>query len=256
VIDAALAKLWFPAIPGPRNGSLRLFCIPHAGAGASLYRTWAQQMPQSIRVSPVQLPGREDRFAEAPRSSIAAIADELAGALAGELDGHYALFGHSMGALIAFEVARRLRRQALPMPDGLVLAGHQAPHLPLARKPISRLPDAEFLNELRAMGGMPGEAFAHPELVEFVLPALRADFKACDDYVAGEEAPLDIPFAILGGWKDPYAPRHLLEHWREHSLKPSTLQMFPGGHFFPNENRDLLLRALAVRLTEWQTAQS
>jgi surfactin synthase thioesterase subunit len=256
LIGTARAKLWFPANPEAPNGSLRLFCIPHAGAGASIYRTWAEQMPRSILVSPVQLPGREDRFAEAPRTAIAEIADELTGAFAARLNGPYALFGHSMGALIAFEVARRMRRKGLPMPAGLVLAAHQAPHLPLARKPISHLPDAQFLNELRAMGGMPEEVFAYPELVDFVLPALRADFKACDEYVAAEEPPLDIPLAILGGWKDRYAPRHLLERWREQSLKPSTLQMFPGGHFFPNENRDLLLRALTIRLTEWQSAQA
>lgn len=245
-------RRWFPAHPKPRAGAIHLFCIPHAGAGASIYRSWVDLLPPSVLVSPVQLRGREDRLAEPPQPSITAIADDLAPALGSWVDGPYVLFGYSMGALIAFETARRLRRAGLPMPAGMIVAAHRPPHCPAARNPVWQLPDDQFLNELRSMGGMSNDVLACAELLELVMPALRADFKACDIYSWTHEAPLDIPLAVFGGWKDPQVPPETLGEWRECSLKPVTLRMFPGGHFFIRENRDLMLRSLAQSVVQFR----
>jgi surfactin synthase thioesterase subunit len=253
--NTAKGSLWLPARARPVRASgatLELFCLPHAGAGATLYRGWGEELPESIIVSPVQLPGRENRYGEAARTSITEISTELALVLAGAITGPYALFGCSMGALIAYETALQLRRLGLTMPAGLVVAAHQPPHQRLARKKIWQLPKPEFLEELRSMGGMPEELWAHPELVEFLLPTLRADFQACDTYRYSGEAPLSIPVAVLGGWNDEHVRPDLLEAWGEMTTQGCTTHMFPGGHFFMKDNRSAMLRTLAKCLSDWQ----
>jgi medium-chain acyl-[acyl-carrier-protein] hydrolase len=238
-------RSWLPVYPEPRPDATRLFCIPHAGAGASIYRSWGDRLLPSVLVSPVQLKGREERFKEWPQTSIVAIASDLASILAERVEGPFVLFGYSMGAIIAWETARTLRRIDGPMPSAIVLAAHRAPHLPLPRKPIWNLPEKEFLAELRDIGGISDEVLACPELMDFVMSALRADFEACETYRCAEEAPLDIPVAVFGGAKDHFVPPDSLEAWSEHSLRPLTLRTLPGGHFFLRENRAQLQEYLA-----------
>ena len=253
VLDArALRRLWLPAFtPSPR-GALRLVCIPHAGAGASIYRRWSGLLPPSILVSPVQLPGREERYSESPKKSIQEIAEELAPILGASVDGSFALFGYSMGALIAFETARQLRKQGLPMPCGIIVAAHQPPQQSIVRKPIYHLPEDEFLTELREIGGMPEELFDYPELLEFVLPALRSDLQACDTYFCTPEEPLAVPFAVVGGRYDPHVPTESLIDWKEQSSEPCSVDLLPGGHFFLRESRDLLLERVLQCLSRWK----
>jgi medium-chain acyl-[acyl-carrier-protein] hydrolase len=243
--------LWFPNRPqGPAEG-LTLVCFSYAGAGASVYSDWQKNMPSFISIWPVQLAGREQRCAEPPRTSIHQLAEEIASQLESFVPVPYALFGYSMGALLAYETMLRLRSRNFPAPVGMIVAAHQAPQLPLTRKRISGLNDAEFLSEVRAMGGMREEVFAHPELLDYILRALRADFTACDCYVHEENEPLDLPLAVFGGWKDPFVPRSALVPWRELVNRPCHLQMFPGGHFFIHENRALVLHSVAARLGIW-----
>lgn len=210
-----------------------------------MYRKWVDLLSPSLLVSPLQLPGREERFKEPPLKTVTAVADAVAPVLASRHDGPYLIFGHSMGALIAFETALRLRAIGAPAPLGIVLAAHRAPHLPSCIKPAWNLPDDLFLAELRRGGGTPEEALSNPELLAFLMPALRADFQVCDTYAwEPGHAPLDIPFAVFGGLADPYVPRQSLSAWSRHTTRALTLRMFPGGHFFLKDDRDPVLAAL------------
>jgi len=234
--------------PNP-EARLRLFCIPFAGGGASIYRLWASQLPSSIEVCPIQLPGREDRYREPAFTSITAAAQVLARELTPFLDKPYAIFGHSMGALVGFEVTRALRRARLAAPLGLFVAAYPAPQAPLARSPIHHLPDRDFIEEMRRMEGTPAAVLDNVELMEFMLPILRADFEACDTYTNVPEAPLECPLLVYGGADDREVGEAGLRQWRDQAAQSFALRMLPGNHFFVQSHRDLLLADIAGQLT-------
>jgi len=235
--------------PNP-EARLRLFCLPFAGGGASMFRTWGKALPPTIEVCPVQLPGREERLADPPYTNLRALAESLAVQLQPYVQKPFALFGHSVGALLAFELTTSLRRQSAPMPRVLFLSAHRAPHLPLHRKPLYQLPDAEFLQEVRAIGGTPAAVFATQALLDLVLPALRADFTALDTYRFVPEAPLACPLVLYAGRKDTEAPPQDVATWKEYTTRPTILQLFPGDHFFLRADRDLLLQTTAAILVQ------
>jgi medium-chain acyl-[acyl-carrier-protein] hydrolase len=235
--------------PSPNPAArLRLFCLPFAGGGASIFRTWGRELSQSVEVCPIQLPGRENRLREPPYTDIRTLAERLADQILPYAQKPFALFGHSMGALLAFELARTLRRQENSMPTALFLSAHRAPHLPLHRKKLHGLPDAEFIQGVRSLGGTPQEVFDHQELVKVMLPALRADFTLCDGYSFVPEAPLDCPMVLYAGRQDTEVSPQEVEAWNQHTTQTARLRIFPGGHFFLRTDRDLLLRAMASAL--------
>lgn len=227
---------------------MRLFCLPFAGGGASAYRLWAAAVPSWIEVCPIQLPGREDRYREPAFTNLIGLSRALARELAPFLDKPFALFGHSLGALLAFETARALRQADAPSPRALFLAAYPAPHAPQARAPIHHLPDAEFIEEMRRLQGTPDAVLENRELMEFVLPILRADFQACDTYACTPEPPLAGPFFVFGGTEDAEVGEAGLERWREQTAGSFDLQMLPGTHFFVQSQRDTLLAAIAAHL--------
>jgi medium-chain acyl-[acyl-carrier-protein] hydrolase len=153
------------------EAQVRLFCLPFAGGGASIFRTWGRALPPTVEVCPVQLPGRENRLREPPYTDIQALAERLANQIHPYAQKPFALFGHSMGALLAFELTRTLRRQDGPMPRALFLSAHRAAHLPLRRQPLHGLPDPEFIQGVRRLGGTPAGVFEHKELLEITLSA-------------------------------------------------------------------------------------
>jgi medium-chain acyl-[acyl-carrier-protein] hydrolase len=235
--------------PSPNPAAhLRLFCLPFAGGGASIFRTWGRALPQVVEVCPIQLPGRENRLGEPPDTDVRTLAERLAGQILPYARKPFALFGHSMGALLAFELTRTLRRLGGPMPCVLFLSAHRAAHLPLRRKPLHGLPDPEFIQALRGLGGTPGEVFEHEDLLKVMLPVLRADFTLCDRYRFVPEAPLDCPLVLYAGRQDTEVSPQEIEAWNEHSTQTSRLRIFPGDHFFLRSDRDLLLRAIASTL--------
>lgn len=246
--DSAVRQ-WLPSAPTWRPGCVRLICFPFAGAGASVYRAWSNLLPPEFLVSPVQLKGREERWNEAPHRTIAEIVAELGPALADMCDVPSIFFGYSMGALVAFELVHYLRQAGFPMPSALVVGARGAPHMPSTRNPIWNLPDDRFLAEIRELGGMPEEILQSPELLEFVMPALRADLQVCDTYTYQQLPPLDIPLVAFGGLLDRHVPQAHLEAWQEQTSRPLTTELFPGGHFFLKEDRDLMLRSLIRFLT-------
>ena len=231
--------------PGPKT-RLRLFCFPYAGAGALIFRTWSDSLPADVEVCPVQLPGRGSRMTERPFTQLSPLVEALAQALAPLLDRPFAFFGHSLGALVSFELARRIRRQHGVHPARLFVSAARAPQIPHRGPSIHTLPDKEFLMELRRLSGTPSELLDHEELMEIMLPILRADFALYETYLYSIEPPLNCPISAFGGLQDSKVSDSDLEAWRAQTSVSFSLQMFPGDHFFLKQ--PLLLRSLVQEL--------
>ena len=242
---------WF-VISRPRpQARLRLFCFPYSGAGPNIFYQWANLLPPAIEVCAVQYPGRGVRMSEPPIVHM----DELIAAIAPQMSSYFdkpfAFFGHSLGAVVAFELARGLRRDYDRLPVHLIVSGHSAPQIPDRRPPIHALPDDVFIAELRKLNGTPEEVLQNQELLSLLLPILRADFQLSETYEYRPEAPLATPLAAFGGLGDPFINREELEAWAEHSSAGFRVRMFPGDHFYLNTNRALLLQALARELAPY-----
>jgi medium-chain acyl-[acyl-carrier-protein] hydrolase len=229
------------------RASLRLFCFSYAGGGASIFRQWADLLPQDIELCAIQLPGREYRLAEPAYTQMAPLIEALAEAIEPYLDRPFAFFGHSMGSLVSFEIARQLRRTHDKQPVRLYLGAYRAPHLPNPNVKIYHLPLEVFKVILRA-DGIPERILQNEELMQAMLPTLRADFELCDTHVHKEEAPLQCPFLIFGGQEDRRISAADLDAWRVHSIAECSLSLLPGSHFFLHSAQDLLLAALSQDL--------
>jgi len=218
-------------VPDPA-ARVRLVCFPHAGAGASLFARWKGLLPSTIQLCSVHLPGRETRLSEPPDSQIEPLVEDLRRSLTSFADRPIALFGYSMGALLAFEVARALRRTGIP-PVALFVAALRAPQIPSQRMRISGLPEPEFLAALiQRYGGIPREILNEPELLRLFIPILRTDLALIEEYRYDPGPPLQCPIRCFGGTEDASVTRAELEMWREQTLGNFDLQMMSGGHFF------------------------
>lgn len=247
--NAIVGSPWFAGRPRTGRAALRLFCFPYAGGGAPIFHGWPQQLPPDIEVLALQPPGRGARLREAPFTRIAQLADAVAGAVAPYLDRPVALFGHSMGALVAFELARRLETAGVP-PLHLFVSGRRAPHLPPERPALHPLPEAEFRDELRRLNGTPAEVLEHAELMEMMVPILRADFEAVETYTCHDAPPLTCPVTAFGGEADPDVEPDALAAWEQHTTGRFAARMFPGDHFFLNhpQTQAVLLGVAAQEL--------
>lgn len=238
-----------PWIKKPRpnpDARQRLVCIPYAGGGASTFRRWPEQLPVAVEVVAVQLPGREERLMETPLDDAGTIASALAPEIQPELDRPWSLFGYSMGALVAFELARELRRLGAPPPRHLWAAAYRAPQLENPHEVLGDLSDEDFLEEVgRRYEAVPAAVRESPELLELFLPGLRADIAVCDGYVYRPEPPLDCAIRALGGRDDDQVTPAELEGWREQTTGEFALQLFGGGHFFLETAAAELLASVA-----------
>lgn len=233
-----------PAALQGTDAHTRVFCLPHAGAGASIYRTWANELPPGLQLCAVQLPGRENRLGEPPIDNAAALVRELVSGLRPFLDRPFVVFGHSMGALLAFELSCELRRAGLPQPAHLFLAAHRAPHLPFNQAPVHQLNPREFRAELRRLEGTPEAVLANEELMQIAEPILRADFKLCETYIYEPVEPLDVPLSVFGGERDPKVSAAVLAPWRAHTRAAVSVRVLPGGHLFLQSARAELVSAI------------
>lgn len=240
---AQTASPWLLTCPESKD-KIRLFCLPYAGGGASIYRGWTKSLPDDAGVYPIQLPGRENRIAEPPLCDMGELAGAISEAMVPYLQCPFILFGHSMGARIAFELARHLRRKWGIQPNCLIVSGSRAPHIP-EPKPLHHLPDDEFVQELRRFSGTPEAILQSKELMGLFIPLLRADFTIDETYICSEEAPLDCPISAFGGTEDREAQREEIEAWKRHTSCDFTFEMIEGDHFFLQERRDVLLRSVS-----------
>jgi surfactin synthase thioesterase subunit len=242
------AALWRYAQEAPV--AVRLICLPHAGGGAFLQRRWPDWLPPSIEVVSVELPGRGTRMREPPATDLRVAAASLEADLASLADLPLAIFGHSMGAILAFELA--LRRQRLGQtPLAVFLAGCAAPERLAERPNIHALDDDAFLARLVRLEAIPAEVLADPDLRAMVLGILRADITMLEAYVGEKDAVLDCPVWVLGGREDDAATATDLLQWRDHARGGFEHADFPGGHFFVNSEAQALVDFLGTRLSSF-----
>lgn len=213
--------------------SFRLICVPFAGRGASVYREWPALIPPNVEMCALQLPGRESRPNDRPFKRLTEAVQEAEELLQPYLDVPYALFGHSMGALICFELARSMRRNQRPGPVHLFASGRRAPHLPDPTPFLHPMPDEHFVSEiLRRFKGIPTQVLREPDLMKLLLPMLRADVEMVETYSYVPEAALECPITVLGGREDTEAGFEELIAWRQHTSQRFQTEILSGNHFF------------------------
>jgi len=240
---------WLPGYKDKPDARVRLFCFPYAGGNAGSFRAWQNLLPSFVQVSPVQPPGRGERLSEPAFNHLPDMIEALGSSLLPFLNKPFAFFGHSMGALIVLEFTRWLRRTNNPLPIRLFISGRRAPQFPEEEPPSYDLPEPEFIERLRELNGTPQEVLAHPELMQLMIPLLRADFSVCETYQYTVEPPLNCPITVFGGLGDIEVQREKLVPWREHTTSSFSLHIFPGDHFFIHSAQNEISRVIAQQLT-------
>jgi len=240
---------WFIRAPAAR-GRLRLYCFSYAGGSAGSYLPWQAALGREIELCAVQLPGRGGRLAEAPLASLRQLVGTLAAELRSHVDRPFAFFGHSLGALVAFELVRQLRMLGSALPRQLIVSGCEAPHRRQAARALHTLPDAELIEALRGYNGTPPEVLAHRELMALLLPAVRADFSMAETYSYQQQAPLALPLTVLAGRGDEYVDAERVEAWRHESSASCEVHWFQGDHFFLHSEQAAVLACLRQALEE------
>lgn len=235
---------WFVRPRANPLASLRLLCFPYAGGGTSVYHDWTEGLPNNVEVISVLLPGRGPRLKEKPLISIMGIVDALLEQIQTLDSKPIALFGHSYGGLLAFELARALEKVNHP-PIFTALSACRAAHLPNPKSPIHDLPPEDFIRELKALEGTPPEIIAHHDLLHAALPSLRADFEALETYAYSEGAKLASPLYVFGGLQDSIVSRPELETWEQLTTGYFKLQMLVDRHHYLESSRGALLRMIS-----------
>ncbi|HVU69241.1 MAG TPA: alpha/beta fold hydrolase [Ktedonobacteraceae bacterium] len=243
-------EAWIQRYRPNDQARLRLFCFPYAGGRASIFRPWAESLSSEIDVCSIQLPGREERLREPPYRKLEPLVEALATAMLPYLDRPFAFYGHSMGALVAFEVARHLRNEYERYPVALHLAAFRSPQLPNPNIKIYHLPIEVFKVVLRA-DGIPETILQNDELMQLMLPTLRADYEVCDTYQYREEPALSCPFYLYCGTEDIRIREADMLGWPVHTLKESRMTPVAGSHLFLHAAQDFLLNEITQSLDRY-----
>jgi len=231
--------------PNPQ-ARLRMFCFPYAGGAAQVFRSWQMDLPSSVEVFPVQLPGRWTRIKERPFTKIESLVETLSSELLPYFDRDYVFYGHSLGALISFELARVLRTKSRLGPRLLMVSARRAPQVIRSDIPIYSLPDDEFIEQvIKRYAGVPKVVLEEPELLKILLPALRADLEMFETYKYVHMPPLSCPIVAFGGKEDPNAKEEELGRWREQTTEWFDLKTFGGDHFFLQSSQKELLENIS-----------
>jgi len=238
---------WFVCPQANPNTETRLFIFPYAGGSPAAFWKWAAEFPDYLETWIAHYPGRGSRFNEAPIKQLNILVEKLGQAIEPQLEKPFVFFGHSLGGLVAFELAYYLHQNHLQQPKVLFAAGCRAPHQPATSLYIHTLPDSEFLQALRDLNGTPIEILENSELIELLRPTLRADFELAETYqFVFNRPPLSCPIVAFGGLNDQQLSQEHLQGWARHTNTDFRLQYFPGDHFFINEMED----AVIVSITE------
>lgn len=253
------SERWFKREPSRPGARARLFCLAHAGGGPVFFRAWRDSLGPEIELCAIVLPGRDGRRRELAFTRMGQLIGPLVDALRPLTDMPFALFGHSMGAAIAYEAARRLGSSAGGGPIGLFVSGRRAPFLPARRQPFHVLPDDEFLRVLGALNGTPREVLGDPELVRVFLPCLRADFELIETYEAMPGPPLSCSVSAFAGDSDPEVNPRELAAWSRVTSGEFRSRMFKGDHFYLQGAHPELLARLREELLyaarRWESSE-
>lgn len=227
---------------------LRLFCFSYAGGGASVFRTWSKSLSTKIEVCPIELPGRGSRLFETPLTRMEHLIEKLATVVVPYLDKPFAFFGHSMGGLVSYELACLLKQKFEQIPVHLFVSGCLPPHLFATRKPIHALPESNFLQELYRLKGTPKEILENAELMQLLLPSLRADFAIIETHIHRSKVALECPITAFDGLQDPEVNVDSVKAWSKLTNSFFSQHMLPGDHFFLHSSQNLLLDIIANKL--------
>jgi malonyl CoA-acyl carrier protein transacylase len=230
------------------DARLRLFCFHYLGGGASAFRKWSDSFPSEIQICPIQLPGRENRINEQPFQRIESLVEMLAQVLYPYMDRPFAFYGHSMGALISFELARQLRRQHGLIPVHLFAAAYYAPHAISPFQKISDIEKSELISSLPRLIDAPESLLKKTEFIEALLPTVKADLQIVGKHVYSDEEPLDCPISAFGGLQDKEVSYDDLSRWSEHTQSKFNSQMFPGKHLFLLRDREIVTKSIIQEL--------
>jgi medium-chain acyl-[acyl-carrier-protein] hydrolase len=242
------ADKWLARIRPSPQARVRLFCFPYAGGGGSVFFQWAFQLPELVEVCAVQLPGRESRFAESPVNRMENLTEILNDRLDSYVELPFAFFGHSMGGLIAFELARKLRTTKGLQPRHLFASGCRAPQLPLTEPPMHTLPDEPMFKRVEELGGTPADVLKSPELLEIILPALRADLAIVETYAYKHEDPLECGVTAFSGLRDRMVTETDVAEWEQQTRGSLVHHKLPGDHFFIHSARTSMLNIITADL--------
>ncbi|MER6046939.1 alpha/beta fold hydrolase [Streptomyces sp. NPDC001793] len=229
--------------PAPAAGS-RLMCFPHAGGSASFYFPVSTALSGSVEVLAMQYPGRQDRHGEPPIGSISVMADQLADALRPWTDRPFAFFGHSMGAVLAFETARRLEKEGIS-PTMLFLSGRRAPSV-FYDETVHQRDDEGLIAELKKLSGTDARVLGDEEILRMVLPAIRSDYRAIETYRCEPGAKVACPVTVLTGDDDPRTTIEDARGWQDHTDGPFDLAVYPGGHFYLADHQEDINKRLVA----------
>lgn len=243
-----MTSVWTCGVAAEADSStIRLFCFPFGGGGTRAFATWGRALGQRFEVCPAHLPGREERIRDPAITDMTRLVDEIMLDLRQVTTERFALFGHSLGALVAFEVAQRLARTG-EAPRLLAVSGQAAPHLSRRRPRISHLPEKDFVAALLREFEVGPALRENPSLLSMVAPILQADFRLVESYTFTESPSLQCPIIAFGGESDAEASVEEVGAWRSQTTGSFGLRTFPGGHFYLVEKERALLRALRADL--------
>jgi medium-chain acyl-[acyl-carrier-protein] hydrolase len=230
------------------HAALRLFCFHYAGGGALSFRGWVDHVLPSVEICLIELPGHGMRLLEPAFTQLEPLIQALTLAILPNLFKPFVFFGHSMGSLISFELSQHLRNHHNQSPLHLFTAGHRAPQRTDPDPPIHALPESEFLEQIRRYNGTPEAVLENYELMQLLMPILRADFTIVESYTYVARPLLDCPITALGGWQDWKVKVRDLEAWHEQTNATFSLKMFPGDHFFIHSCQSQVLQFLNQEL--------
>lgn len=246
---------WFPYTQNSPTAQIRLFCFPYAGGNSLVFRNWMRFFGSDVEVLSLQMPGRGHRLYEPPFVRMELLVDALEAAIAKYLDKPIVFFGHSMGALISFELAHRLYKRQRRL-EHLFVSGRRAPHLADCTRATFNLPQPEFVKELQRLKGTPVEILQNEETLNFMLPLIRSDFELVQTYQYTPRGPLPCCITAFGGMADEDIPQEDIEAWQQHSQGKFNFRMFPGDHFFLQQEEQMLLSLVASELKKTKNAKS
>jgi medium-chain acyl-[acyl-carrier-protein] hydrolase len=231
LFDMVVPSLLLPAF-GFQLERLLLFCLPYAGASSSVYRDWTLMAPRFLQICPVELPGRGRLIGEPFARSLTTLARMISEEISNYADRPYTIFGHSMGALLTYEVAAQLELAGQPHPFRIFLSGALPPFLARNRRRVSDLPKALFLDHLRELQGTPDAILNNQDLMQLFLPVLRSDFRLCEGYEIPEPHLLQVPVTALSGEQDRETPEADMLLWKRATTSTFESRRYPGDHFF------------------------